>query len=140
MLFRSTLGQYFGYLDVAVIAITACAFGASGTYLLVGELDSPSRDASETEMGTPGETIAPDTKDILDARREEWEETVTRLANSEKRVYRAVLDSDGVLPQSEIVEQTDLSKATVSRTLDSLEAKDLVERKHRGMGNVVVLL
>jgi len=55
------------------------------------------------------------------------------------QVYKTVLDADGVLPQSEIVDQTELSKATVSRTLDSLEAKDLVERKRRGMGNTVLL-
>ncbi|WP_434530062.1 helix-turn-helix transcriptional regulator (plasmid) [Haloarcula sp. NS06] len=50
-----------------------------------------------------------------------------------------MLDADGVLPQSEIGDRTDLSKATVSRTLDSLEARDLVERKRRGMGNIVLL-
>ena len=54
-------------------------------------------------------------------------------------VTRNVLEADGVLPQREIVEQTDLSKATVSRTLDSLEAKSLLERKARGTGNVVLL-
>ena len=37
------------------------------------------------------------------------------------------------------VDRTDLSKATVSRMLDSLESKQLLERKRRGMGNVVVL-
>jgi len=39
----------------------------------------------------------------------------------------------------DIVEGTDLSKATVSRTLDTLESKDLVERKRKGMSNVVIL-
>jgi uncharacterized membrane protein len=50
-----------------------------------------------------------------------------------------VLEASGELPQRDIVEGTELSKATVSRTLDTLESKDLVERKRKGMGNVVVL-
>lgn len=54
-------------------------------------------------------------------------------------IYRVVLDAGGELPQREIVEGTDLSKATVSRTLDTLESKNLLERKRNGMGNVVVL-
>ncbi|RLI76793.1 transcriptional regulator, partial [Archaeoglobales archaeon] len=31
------------------------------------------------------------------------------------------------------------SKASVSRTLDLLESKGLVERRRRGMGNIVLL-
>jgi uncharacterized membrane protein len=49
------------------------------------------------------------------------------------------LESDGVVQQSTIVEETDLSKSHVSRKLDVLESRELVERKRRGMGNVVVL-
>jgi uncharacterized membrane protein len=68
-----------------------------------------------------------------------WEKTVDRLYNNEETVYTVVLEAGGELPQRDIVEGTDLSKATVSRTLDTLESKDLVERKRKGMGNVVVL-
>lgn len=76
---------------------------------------------------------------LLEARKQEWEETAERLANKERAVYESLLDADGVLPQRDIVDQTDLSKASVSRALDGLEAKQLVERKRRGMGNVVIL-
>ncbi len=47
--------------------------------------------------------------------------------------------SDGIITQSELVEKTGLSKASVSRALDLLESKGLVERRRRGMGNVVLL-
>jgi hypothetical protein len=77
--------------------------------------------------------------ELLAARRREWEENADRLANNEAEIYEVLLDADGVLPQSEIVDETDLSKATVSRKLDSLETKNLVERRRRGMGNVVLL-
>ena len=65
--------------------------------------------------------------------------TADRLADNERAVYETVLAADGVIQQAEIVDRTDLSKATVSRMLDSLESKQLLERKRRGMGNVVVL-
>ena len=61
-----------------------------------------------------------------------------QLHNNEETVYTVVLETGGELPQRDIVEETDLSKATVSRTLDTLESKGLVERKRKGMGNVVV--
>jgi len=61
------------------------------------------------------------------------------LKDNEETIYSLLSDTDGEPPQREIVEETSLLKATVSRTLDSLEHKSLVERKRRGMGNVVRL-
>ncbi|WP_436909512.1 helix-turn-helix transcriptional regulator [Halosimplex marinum] len=74
-----------------------------------------------------------------ESRREEWEAAAERLTGNEETVFRLVLDAGGERPQREIVEETDLSKATVSRTLDALEHRDLLERKRRGMGNLVTL-
>jgi len=147
------LGSYFRYRDVAIVAVTACLIGASGTYLLTaGRSTTVDRDVDigvgvgqePIEQPAPASTdggsdLAP-SDELLDARRQEWEETAERLANNERDVYEVLLAADGVLPQSDIVDETDISKATVSRTLDSLEAKNLVERKRRGMGNVVLLL
>ena len=87
-------------------------------------------------METEAET---DEKDIIEQRRREWEDHAEELRNGEKEIYEVVLESDGVVEQSTIVEETDLSKSHVSRKLDVLESRDLVERKRRGMGNVVVL-
>jgi len=145
------LGEYFQYRDVAVIAASACALGASATYLLTAQTDGTddsttrviSSVTTETERSTPpttdGSGQPQPSNELLEARKEEWEETADRLANKEREVYETLLAADGVLPQSEIVEQTDLSKASVSRALDGLEVKNLVERKRRGMGNVVLL-
>jgi uncharacterized membrane protein len=146
------LGDYFQYRDVVVIATAACTLGASGTYLLAAgpvrsasdsatRVDSeptPPRPASSDGGVDESPSLEPSTE-LLEARKEEWEETADRLANKEREVYEALLDADGVLPQSDIVERTDLSKASVSRALDSLEVKNLVERKRRGMGNVILL-
>lgn len=149
------LSGYFTYADVAVILAAAAVLGASTTYLLLaGRLDderaggdqtthsegappraTPQRDGGAPDLGDASER----TDDLLDARREEWEATAERLSNNECVVYEAVLDADGVLAQADIVDGTNISKASVSRALDSLETRDLVERRRRGLGNVVML-
>jgi len=144
----TSLGNFFTYRDAAVVAVAGCVLGTSGTYLLTGsDVRTGSTDGSADAGSQPTETPAAPapsprepSEDLLERRREEWEDNAERLANNERRIYETVLEADGVLGQSEIVEQTDLSKATVSRGLDSLETKNLVERKRRGMGNVVLLL
>lgn len=160
------VGEHYSDRDVLVVALSACLVGASGTYLLTADPSKTDRDPSERvaereavtrapatvtppaapeEVSEPSETNgvgaaepAP-SEQLLEVRKTEWEETADRLANKEQTVYEIVLEADGVLPQSEIVERADLSKASVSRALDGLEAKQLVERKRRGMGNVIIL-
>jgi uncharacterized membrane protein len=75
----------------------------------------------------------------VDEKKKEWEEVSKTLGNDEGKVYEAILEAEGVLNQSELIAKTGLSKSTVSRTLDLLESKNLVERRRRGMGNVIVL-
>lgn len=133
------LGGYFQYRDVAVITVAACLLGASGTYLLTPTDNQQSADGPDSRSESAARSNLDPSDELLEARRQEWEETAERLSNNECTVYRTVLEADGVLPQSDIVDRTDISKATISRTLDSLETKNLVERKRRGMGNVVLL-
>ena len=61
------------------------------------------------------------------------------LHPDEKGIYKLLLDSGGTIFQSEIVENTSFPKARVTRILDRLESQDLLERRRRGMTNVVVL-
>jgi len=68
-----------------------------------------------------------------------WQEVSKTLKDDEMKVYGAILDAGGLMNQGEMVEKTGLSKATVSRTLDLLESKGLVEKRRRGMGNVILL-
>ncbi|WP_340097992.1 helix-turn-helix transcriptional regulator [Salinibaculum salinum] len=142
------LGGYFRYRDVSIIAISSCLLGASGSFLLTS-VSPDSRYAAKPPSGAQtaeradrddGDDSLEPSDELLEARRQEWEETAERLVNNEQEIYEIILDADGVIAQSDIVEQTDLSKATVSRTLDSLETKNAVERKRRGMGNMVLLL
>jgi uncharacterized membrane protein len=78
-------------------------------------------------------------KIVLEERKKEWEEVSKTLKDDEQRIYKAIIDSDGIVNQSELTEKTELSKSNVSRALDLLESKGLVERRRRGMGNIVLL-
>jgi len=154
------VGQYFTYGEVAVVAAAALVSGVSGTYLVLGGRDtSPSDPQPASARGeTSGRPTAIGTVDARDdvttARdggseppdddppdpRERRAETLDRLAGNEATVFSKLLDADGEIPQRALVEGTDLSKATVSRTLDNLEHRGLVERKRSGIGNTVHLL
>ena len=56
----------------------------------------------------------------------------------EKQVYNLVKEN-GAIFQADIIEKTGFSKARMTRIIDKLEGSELVERKRRGMTNVVVL-
>jgi hypothetical protein len=63
----------------------------------------------------------------------------SKLDKDEKIIIKAVEEADGTIFQSDLVEKTEFSKVKVSRILDKLEGRQLIERKRRGMTNVVVL-
>ena len=70
---------------------------------------------------------------------EMWEEIAKTLKEDEQKIYKAIIEAGGIIEQSKLPEKTGLSKSSVSRALDLLESKGLVERKRRGMGNIVLL-
>ena len=56
----------------------------------------------------------------------------------EKQAYNLVKEN-GAMFQADLIEKTGFSKARMTRIIDKLEGSGLVERKRRGMTNVVVL-
>ena len=56
----------------------------------------------------------------------------------EKQVYNIVKEN-GAMFQADLIEKTEFSKARMTRIVDKLEGSGLVERKRRGLTNVVVL-
>lgn len=135
------LGQYFTYRDVAVICVSAVLCGSSGTYLILIDHTPTTQSSSEMEarqMPVAEATGGVDASADRSKDDDTWDETPPKaLRNNEETIYSVLVEADGELPQRDLVAETDLSKATVSRTLDKLENKELVERKRRGMGNVV---
>jgi uncharacterized membrane protein len=64
---------------------------------------------------------------------------VSSLDSDEKKVIAIIQEQDGSTFQSEIIKQTNYSKVKISRVLDKLEQKGMIERKRRGMTNLVVI-
>ena len=60
------------------------------------------------------------------------------LRLEDKKVLKMVTDDKAVF-QADLIEKTGFGKAKMTRIIDRLEGKDIVERKRRGMTNVVVL-
>ena len=68
-----------------------------------------------------------------------YEKILRGLEDEEKTVLEEIIASEGSIFQSDLVEKSGLGKVKVSRILDKLEGQGLVERKQRGMTNVVLL-
>lgn len=68
-----------------------------------------------------------------------YEKIFKTLASDEREVLKKIIESEGTMFQAEIVDKTGFPKVKVTRILDRLEGKGLVERKRRGMTNIVVL-
>jgi hypothetical protein len=68
-----------------------------------------------------------------------YENEIKILSKDEKNVFEKIIESDGTIFQSELVEKTEFNKVKVTRILDMLEGKNLIERKRRGMTNVIIL-
>ncbi|MDP2672561.1 MAG: MarR family transcriptional regulator [Nanoarchaeota archaeon] len=60
------------------------------------------------------------------------------LKPEEKKILELIQKNKAIF-QAEVIEKTKYGKAKVTRILDRLEGKGFVERKRRGMTNVVVL-
>jgi len=71
--------------------------------------------------------------------KENYRRIMDGLESGEKAVLGKIIEAKGTLFQSELVDATGLGKVKVTRVLDKLEGKGLVERKRRGMTNVVIL-
>ena len=67
------------------------------------------------------------------------ERQISKLHGDEKQVFNLIMENDGAMFQSEIIEKTGFSKARVSRILDRLEIKGLIDKRRRGMTNLIVL-
>ena len=63
---------------------------------------------------------------------------LSSLNSEEKQVFKLVRESQTIF-QADLIEKTGFGKAKVTRILDRLEGRSLIERKRRGMTNVVVL-
>jgi len=61
------------------------------------------------------------------------------LDKKEKEVIKILQEQNGTVFQADLMEKLSTGKVGITRLLDKLEAKQIIERKRRGMNNVVVL-
>lgn len=71
--------------------------------------------------------------------KENYQKIMSELESDEKTVFEKIIEAEGTIFQSDLVEKTGFDKVKVTRILDKLEGKQLIERKRRGMTNVVIL-
>ena len=64
---------------------------------------------------------------------------MSSLDREEKIAVRIIQEENGAVFQSTLMEKLNIGKVGMTRLIDKLEAKQIVERKRRGMNNIVVL-
>lgn len=112
------------FLGGGLLSLTLFALGA---YLLVS---SRSR-----EIGKIAEKNGQPAKEAAKVAVQKPKE----LKPDETLMFDKIIEAEGTIFQSELVEKTGFTKVKVTRLLDRLEGKGLIERKRRGMTNVVIL-
>ena len=129
----------FTYADVFVIAVALVLMSVSGTYIFLQGSAAPAA-AAPASAGDIIAAAAPASAGdiILEERRQRWEGIAKTLKDDEQTLFKAIID-EGIVHQSELVEKTGLPKSNVSRALYGLESRGLIERRRRGMGNVILL-
>ena len=64
---------------------------------------------------------------------------ISGLEKEEKLVVDLLSKEGNAMFQADLMEKTKIGKVKMTRLLDKLEAKQFIERKRRGMNNIVVL-
>jgi len=75
----------------------------------------------------------------ISIKKENYEEVLKNLTDEEKTVFESIIDSNGTIFQSDLTDKTNFNKVKVTRILDKLEGRGLIERRRRGMTNVVII-
>ncbi len=64
---------------------------------------------------------------------------MSKLSGEERKFYEILKSKGGSAYQLDLIKETDFSKVKTTRTLDHLEAKGIIERRRRGMTNIIIL-
>jgi len=71
--------------------------------------------------------------------KKDYSKMLSALPVEEKKLLQLVINSQGAIFQSELVDKSGFDKVKVSRLLDRLEGQGIIERRRRGMTNIVLL-
>lgn len=84
----SQIPGFFTFTDVIILVVASIALAISGMYLLF--FDSVEKPAGEL---------------VLEERKKRWKEIVKTLKDDGQKIYKAIIDSDGIIEQSELPEK-----------------------------------
>ena len=76
---------------------------------------------------------------IMEEKKEFKQIDLTKLDEDEKKIYGILKGKGGSAYQSDLVNETSFSKVKITRILDKLEMMNILERRRRGMTNIIVL-
>ena len=94
------------------------------------------------DASAPAQTAGNETAETIETRPRATRKkkiATAALDTDEAKVVAIINEAGGSVFQSDIIRKTNFSKVKVSRLIDRLEQKELVERKRRGMTNLVVV-
>jgi len=104
-------------LTVIAMSVTGVIVGISIYYYLSGSFQAQRQDIREKAL-----------------------KTVRFLPKEQRKIMDYLIDGSGEALQKDIVEETDLGKVKVSRTLKKMEKRGLIEREENGMSKRVVVI
>lgn len=120
----SAVGAYdtMGILKGMLIAVFSIGIGILIAYMFLSKRVFIDKDINDKEVKTA-----------------KWKSTLDALGNDEYKIYKEILDAGGSIFQTDLITKTGFSNAKVTRVLNKLEERNLLERKRYGMTNIVSL-
>lgn len=77
---------------------------------------------------------------IINKQEPEFKEVdISKLEDSEKKIYDLLKSHEGSMYQSDLIKETGLSKVQMTRILDKLASRKIIDRQRRGMTNIIIL-
>lgn len=74
-----------------------------------------------------------------ESKREFKQFDISKLSEEEKKFYDIIKNKGGSAYQTDLINETSFSKVKTTRILDRMESRGIVERKRRGMTNIIFL-
>jgi len=115
--------EYFSIFQVLVLVIASFLTGSTAIYLYFkSETDEFLKSLSQK-------------KNIEN----KYEMVIPLLKGDEKKVFQEIIDAKGEMLQNALVLKTDMTKVRMTRTLASLESKNLILKERHGLTNKIKL-
>ena len=107
---------------------TYLSLAIAGIILIIGLFFIFSKESEKIIIKTQTKTV-----------KEKRKINLENLDEEEKKIVKMLEEENGAIFQRTLMEKLGMGKVGMTRILDKLEGKQVIERKRRGMNNIVVL-